>query len=159
MLADPGPEQKGRIARVAKHVDMRATVAQPDQEIRIVQNLLHAIDTMVERRQRKFDLQIVLQSEIEERIDAIFALRFGDVSDALSLQRLERTRAYLVDSDPRPVAEGHRPFQLLSKPIPKCSIGIDFPLRRLGLIREHLPPRRERREREWIAHIDFAGKR
>jgi hypothetical protein len=60
---------------------MRAAVAERDQHIRVDEVVLHQIDVHVELRQDEFDVEIVLDGQIEEGVDCVGAALPRDIGD------------------------------------------------------------------------------
>ncbi len=69
---------------------MGPAVAQRHQHALVVQDLRHAVDPRVERGHGELDLEVVLEGQVQEGIDAVLALLAGDVRDGSALERLER---------------------------------------------------------------------
>src|SRR6266851_3105909 len=145
-VAHPRAEQIGAIARVAQHIDMRPAVGKPTHHARIGDYLRDALLVRVEQRHRVLDLQVVLESEVEERIDAVLAALLGNRRDGLALETF-------------PVAaEDDRPFEFLAERVAETRVAVDFRLRFLGLIEDRVPAR-QIREDEGVAQIDLDYQR
>jgi hypothetical protein len=71
---------------------MRPAVPQRHQLALVVQDLSHAVDPPVERGHGELDLEVVLEGQVQEGIDAVLALLAGDVRDRAPLERFEGGR-------------------------------------------------------------------
>src|SRR5215813_14318237 len=157
-LPHPGAEEIGRVARVTEHVHVGASVAEGDEHALVVQDLAHPVHPRVERGHGELHVEVVLEGQIQEGVDAVLALLARDVRDRLAFERLQFGRAHLVHADALPVAEGHGPLQLLPELVAEGAVGVDGGLGRLRLVDEDAVPARKGREGEWVAHVDVASE-
>src|SRR5207249_3515121 len=136
-IAYPVSEKVRRVARVAKHVDVRSTVGEADHRARIVEQLRNAALVGVEQRAREHD------REIEERVEAVAPALGGNQPDRLPLERLERRRRDLFDLQPLPPpGEDARLLQLIAGGRAELRRAIDRLLLFHRLVEERLPGRR-----------------
>src|SRR5260370_6251175 len=158
-VAHPRAEQIGAIARVAQHVDMRSTVRKPNHHARIGDQLRDSLLVRVEQRHRVLDLQIVLEPEVEERIDTVLAALLGNRRDGLAFERLHRGIEDFLHLETLPVAaEDDWPFEFLAERVAETWVAVDLLLRFLGLIEDRVPAR-QIREDEGVAQIDLDYQR
>src|SRR6266851_741014 len=113
----------------------------------------------VEQRHRELDLQLVLESEVEERIDTVLAALLGNRRDGLAFERLHRGIEDFLHLETFPVAaEDDRLFEFLAERVAETRVAVDFRLRFLGLIEDRVPAR-QIREDEGVAQIDLDYQR
>ena len=136
---------------------MGAAVGKSDHRARIADQLRDAF--LVELRHHVVDVEVVLQRQIEERIERVLAAFFGDLGDGFALQRFSAGLADLEHLDPMPFAvEQAGLFQFLAEGVAKCRVAINL-LLLLGRLVEDLVPRSISAKHERIAQIDLDNER
>ena len=119
---------------------MRAAVTEANQDGGVVQQLGHAVDTGVERRHGEFEVEVVGQGQIEQRVDPILAFGAADLGDGHAFETFQFRRARLMQGDAFPVAERHRVLQLFAELVAERGVAINRFLRLLGFVLEHALP-------------------
>ena len=108
-LAHPGAEQVGRVAGVAQHVDVRAAVAEREQHALVDRGSPSCASTSaLNDGERELDVEVVLERQVEEGVDAVLAALLGDVGDGAALERFSAGLVHLVHGDAAPVAAERR---------------------------------------------------
>src|SRR5204862_8093855 len=88
LLAYPLRQEAGREAIAALELDMRAAIRQADYGIRIGQDLgdRRIIDIVL--AMQELGVEVLLDREIEERVDYALVLRLGDLADGVDFDTL-----------------------------------------------------------------------
>ena len=76
---------------------MRSAIGQPDDGIRVGQDLRHRVVVDVDFRLDEAGVQVFLDDQIEEGVDDPFALLLGDLADRLAFQAPVLLQDWSVD--------------------------------------------------------------
>ena len=88
LVAHPLAQKPRAVAVAAMELDVRAAIRQPDDGVRIGQDLRHRLVVDVVLRLHQARIEILFDDEVEEGVDHALALLLGDLADGLALQPL-----------------------------------------------------------------------
>ena len=152
-------EQVGGVAGVAEHAQVGTAVGQADQRTRVLQQLGHAVLVGVQEGNAELHLQVVLDGDVEQRVNPVAAALAGNRRHGHAFVALQRRLACLGDRHQFPVAgELGGPLQFLAELIAECRVAEDGLLFLHRLV-ECTVPGREAQERMGHAQAHFAGQR
>jgi len=88
LLAHPFGQEPRAVPVAAMELDMRSAVRQPDDGVRVCEDLGHRFVVDIVLGLHQAGIEVLFHDEVEEGVDDALALLLGDLADRLALQPL-----------------------------------------------------------------------
>ena len=158
-VAHPSADQIGAVTGVAQHIHVRPAIGQADHRLVVRNQFGDAVFVRVEQFVSVLKLQVVLDAQVQKRIQPILAPLRGDLGHALADERLHLGPAGLMDDGPLPLAGEHfRPLHFLAEGGAEIRVPVEGLLLFDRLVEGRLPARQVG-EDERFAQVDLDDER